>query len=62
MDFAETFTALKDIGYDGWLVIEAFGQALPDLAAATRVWRPLFESEEQVVAAGIDVIRKGWEG
>ena len=62
VDFAETFTALKDIGYDGWLVIEAFGQALPDLAAATRVWRPLFESEEQVVAAGIDVIRKGWEG
>jgi|SRR5271154_4005714 len=24
-------------GYDGWLTIEAFGRALPPLAAATRV-------------------------
>jgi sugar phosphate isomerase/epimerase len=29
--------ALKLSGYDGWCVIEAFGRALPDLAAATRV-------------------------
>ena len=33
---------LQEVGYDGWLVIEAFGRALPDLAAATRVWRDLF--------------------
>ena len=32
-----------DAGYDGWFTVEAFGQALPDLAAATRVWRPLFD-------------------
>ena len=36
-------------GYDGWFTVEAFGQALPDLAAATRVWRPLFDSEDEVV-------------
>lgn len=60
IDFAETFDALRDIGYDGWIVVEAFGQALPDLAAATRVWRPLFDSEDQVVAAGINVIKTGW--
>lgn len=33
---------LKDVKYDGWLMIEAFGLALPDLAAATRVWRACF--------------------
>src|SRR5262249_13057459 len=33
----ETFQALKDVKYDGWMVVEAFGRALPDLAAATRV-------------------------
>jgi D-psicose/D-tagatose/L-ribulose 3-epimerase len=27
---------------EGWLTVEAFGRALPDLAAATRVWRDLF--------------------
>ena len=29
----------KQSGYDGYLTIEAFGRALPALAAATKVWR-----------------------
>ena len=38
----ETFRALREVNYDGWLVIEAFGRALPDLAAATqRLARPV---------------------
>jgi D-psicose/D-tagatose/L-ribulose 3-epimerase len=44
------FAALRDIGYDGWLTVEAFGNFLPNLAAATKIWRPLFESEEQLAA------------
>jgi D-psicose/D-tagatose/L-ribulose 3-epimerase len=40
------FDALRDVGYDGWLTVEAFGNFLPNLAAATKIWRPLFESEE----------------
>ena len=36
------FGGLKASGYDGYLTIEAFGRALPALAAATRVWRDLF--------------------
>jgi D-psicose/D-tagatose/L-ribulose 3-epimerase len=46
----ETFAALNDIGYDGWLTVEAFGNFLPNLAAATKIWRPLFDSEEQLAA------------
>lgn len=45
-----TFDALRDVGYDGWLTVEAFGNFLPNLAAATKIWRPLFESEEQLAA------------
>jgi D-psicose/D-tagatose/L-ribulose 3-epimerase len=44
------FDALRDAGYDGWLTVEAFGNFLPNLAAATKIWRPLFESEEQLAA------------
>ncbi len=44
------FGALGDIGYDGWLTVEAFGNFLPNLAAATKIWRPLFDSEEQLAA------------
>jgi D-psicose/D-tagatose/L-ribulose 3-epimerase len=45
------FDALRDVGYDGWLTVEAFGNFLPNLAAATKIWRPLFDSEEQLAAA-----------
>ena len=47
----ETIRRFLGHGYDGWFVVEAFGSALPDLAAATRCWRPTFASEEDVVAA-----------
>ncbi len=33
---------LEASGYNGYVTIEAFGRALPALAAATRVWRDLF--------------------
>jgi D-psicose/D-tagatose/L-ribulose 3-epimerase len=49
----ETFQALKDVKYDGWMVIEAFGRALPALAAATRVWRDLFTTPEEVYTQGL---------
>lgn len=58
--FAETFVALKAGGYDGWLTIEAFGRALPALAAATRVWRDFFPSRDQVYTHGYKLIRDGW--
>jgi D-psicose/D-tagatose/L-ribulose 3-epimerase len=60
VDFAATFQALRATGYDGWLTIEAFGQALPDLAAATKVWRPLFASPEEVYTMGLVTMREAW--
>jgi len=60
IDFAAVFAALAAVGYDGWITVEAFGQALPDLAAATRVWRPLFGSEAEVYTEGLALIRQGW--
>ncbi len=54
----ETFAAIKDSGYDGWLTIEAFGRGLPDLAAATKVWRDFSESPEAVYRDGFAHIAK----
>lgn len=56
-----TLSAFKRGGYDDWFVIEAFGQALPDLAAATRVWRDFFPSREEVYRHGHDFLREEWE-
>ena len=55
-----TFKTLKEVKYDGWLTIEAFGRALPDLAAATRIWRDLFPSAEDVYTKGIAFIKSRW--
>lgn len=53
VDWAGAFKTLAEVGYDGWMVIEAFGRALPHLAAATRVWRDLFPSPEHVYENGL---------
>jgi D-psicose/D-tagatose/L-ribulose 3-epimerase len=60
IDFAATFAALRASGYDGWITIEAFGRSLPALAAATRVWRDLSASPEEIYVEGFELIRNGW--
>ena len=55
-----TYKALRAAKYDGWLTIEAFGRSLPALAAATRVWRDLFPSQESVYLDGIKHMKAGW--
>ncbi len=57
----ETIQSLKAKGYDGWMTIEAFGKALPELAAATRVWRDFFLNPEEVYTEGYRYIRDCWE-
>jgi D-psicose/D-tagatose/L-ribulose 3-epimerase len=56
----ETFRALRQVKYDGWLTIESFGRALPALAAATRVWRDLFPSAEEVYTQGLRFMKEKW--
>ena len=57
----QTFRAIRSSGYDDWLTIEAFGRGLPDLAAATKVWRDFAETPEAVYRDGIAHIRQGWD-
>ena len=44
-------------GYQGWFVLEAFGRGLPAMAAAVRVWRDFFPSEEFAYTRGLANIR-----
>lgn len=55
---ADTIGLLNARGWGGWLTIEAFGQAVPELAAATRVWRPFFADPQDVVSGGYAYIRR----
>jgi D-psicose/D-tagatose/L-ribulose 3-epimerase len=60
VDWKTTFDTLAEVGYDGWLMVEAFGLALPELAAATRIWRRMYESEEQLARDALAFMRKEW--
>ncbi len=55
-----TYKALRAAKYDGWITIEAFGRSLPALAAATRVWRDFFPSQDSVYLEGIKQMKAGW--
>lgn len=57
--WAETFKAIKAAKYDGWMTIEAFGRAIPALAAATRVWRDFFPNKEEVYKVGLKTMKQG---
>jgi D-psicose/D-tagatose/L-ribulose 3-epimerase len=61
IDFQSVFKALKAARYDGWMTIESFGSALPDLAAATKIWRPIFRTETDVYRRGYRLMRDGWD-
>lgn len=54
VDWTGVFEAIKDIGYDGWLSIEAFGPKLPEAC----IWRKMFDTEEQLMRDGIAFIRQ----
>jgi D-psicose/D-tagatose/L-ribulose 3-epimerase len=53
----ENFDTLEEIGYDNLMVVEAFGMALPGLAAATRIWRRMFKSERQLAADALKFMK-----
>lgn len=53
----ENFDALKEVGYDGWMVVEAFGLSMPELAAATKIWRRMFDTEEKLCSDAISFVK-----
>jgi D-psicose/D-tagatose/L-ribulose 3-epimerase len=55
--WAESFDALKEIGYDNLMVIEAFGLALKRLVPATKIWRRMYTSESQLISDGLKFMK-----
>ena len=60
IDFDAVFRAVQATGFDGWCVVEAFGDALPEIAAATRIWRPVFPDVETLFRESAAFVREGW--
>lgn len=60
IDFHDSFRALKAGCYAGPLVVEAFGLALPELSAATRIWRRMFDDELTLAADALAFMKATW--
>ncbi|MCM8541522.1 MAG: sugar phosphate isomerase/epimerase [Lentisphaeraceae bacterium] len=60
VNWIETFNSIKQIGYDGWLVIESFTHKTKALREALHIWRELYSNEEECYLAGLELIKKYW--
>jgi len=58
--WTETFQALKAIGYDDWLVIEAFSRNVEDMATAMRLWRDPAANADELCAQGLRFMNEQW--
>jgi D-psicose/D-tagatose/L-ribulose 3-epimerase len=56
--WSETFAALRDVGYDGPLVIESFTPAIKEIARAVSMWRPLARSGDDLARDGLAFLRE----
>lgn len=53
VEWTELFTALHKTNYEGWLVIESFGFAIPEIVAAACIWRDLASCPEAIAWEGL---------
>jgi D-psicose/D-tagatose/L-ribulose 3-epimerase len=58
VEWKECFAALKDIGYDRWVTIESFATGIVDLCAAACIWRPIYDSADQLATDGLAFLKK----
>ncbi|MFI4859837.1 MAG: sugar phosphate isomerase/epimerase family protein [Phycisphaerales bacterium JB063] len=57
VDWDTNFAALKEIGYDGWMTIEAFSPDDPDFAGMIHVFRE-YDPKEAIYKGGYEFIKK----
>jgi D-psicose/D-tagatose/L-ribulose 3-epimerase len=57
VDWTGLMSALTRVGYDQWFVIESFGSAIPELAAAACIWRDLASTPEAIPVEGVRFLR-----
>ena len=64
INFPMVLNALREVNYTGPIAIEAFGLNPLELAAATHIFRPMFESPEQLARDGYwyikGLLEEGW--
>jgi D-psicose/D-tagatose/L-ribulose 3-epimerase len=60
VDWEGVFRALKEIGYDGYLVIESFVPDIKEIASMCAIWRPVAPDADYLAREGLRFL-KGME-
>jgi D-psicose/D-tagatose/L-ribulose 3-epimerase len=48
---------MRELDYDGWIVIESFGFAIKEIAAAACIWRDLARTPEDIAFEGLKFLK-----
>ena len=59
-DWKGVLTTLKNMGYDNRLTIESFNSTIPELAAATAIWRDLAPALDDIAFEGTKFLQEQW--
>jgi D-psicose/D-tagatose/L-ribulose 3-epimerase len=57
VEWKQVFEALRSLDYDGWLTIEGFAFALPELSAAASIWRDIERTPESIAFEGVRFLK-----
>jgi len=55
--WAEFFSTVAELRYDGWMTIESFGFSLGALSAAAAIWRDLAPTPADIAFEGVKFLR-----
>jgi len=58
IDWAGVMRVLHEMNYDRWLTIESFNSTIPELSAATAIWRDLAPTTDDIAFKGTAFLRK----
>jgi len=61
VDWSGTFSALKEIGYEGDIAIETFSVDNETIARAASIWMQRYDSPEQLSSEGLVFLRDAWQ-
>jgi D-psicose/D-tagatose/L-ribulose 3-epimerase len=54
----EVKSALKNVEYDGFVIIESFNSDIKEIARAVSQWRPLAPSQDSIASEGISFLKR----
>ncbi|MCC6366406.1 MAG: sugar phosphate isomerase/epimerase [Bryobacterales bacterium] len=60
VEWGPVFSAIREVGYDGWFTIESFGFNLPEISGAAAIWRDLAPTPDAIAYQGLKFLKQNW--